>query len=217
MTYASDVAFTDTVKRVQRERGSRASYERMERQRGGFATAIDPNVAAFIGERDSAYLATANAVGQPYVQHRGGPPGFIKVLDPHTLAFADFAGNRQYITTGNLAENDRAFLFLMNYAEAERIKIWGRARVVADDAALFETLADPAYGARVEQAIVFDVAAWDANCSQHIPRLIHAERAQRAFDALRRRLAYLEATLRDAGVAFAPEELPDSPDSPHAP
>lgn len=202
--YASDVAFTETVKRIQTERGSRRSYERMEQSMGGFAKAITPEVAAYIGERDSAYLATANAAGQPYVQHRGGPRGFVKVLDPETLAFADFAGNRQYITTGNLAENDRAFLFLMNYADAERIKIWGRARVVTNDETLFRQLADPAYRARVEQAIVFDVRAWNANCPQHIPRLVDAARVEECDRALRARIAYLEASLRAANVPFEP-------------
>lgn len=204
MEYASDVAFTETVKRIQSERGSRRSYERMERTKGGFANAITPEVAAFIAERDSMYIATANAAGQPYVQHRGGPRGFLKVIDPRTLAFADFVGNRQYITTGNLAENDRAFLFLMNYADAERIKIWGRARVVTNDGALFKQLADPSHGARVEQALVFDVSAWDANCPQHIPRLVDPESAERTVAALRERNVYLEAMLRAADVPFAP-------------
>jgi predicted pyridoxine 5'-phosphate oxidase superfamily flavin-nucleotide-binding protein len=202
MGFTSDVAFTEAVKRIQRERGSRSSYARLEEKRGGFADAITPEVAAYIAGRDSAYLATANALGQPYVQHRGGPPGFLHVLDPHTLAFADFAGNRQYITLGNLAENDRAFLFLMDYEQQERIKIWGRAKVVTDDAELLAKLVQPEYGARVEQAIVFTVSAWDANCSQHIPRLVHLSEVQEAFEALQRRIGYLETTLRDAGVAF---------------
>jgi predicted pyridoxine 5'-phosphate oxidase superfamily flavin-nucleotide-binding protein len=201
--YTSDVAFTDTVKRIQAERGSRKSYARMEETRGGFAGSITPEIAAFIAEASSAYLATANAAGQPYVQHRGGPPGFVKALDPKTLAFADFAGNRQYITTGNLAENDRAFLFLMNYAEAERIKIWGRARVVPADPELTRTLVDPSYDARIEQAIVFDVTAWDANCSQHIPKLVDIEHVKHTVNVLGERIIYLEKTLRDAGVAFA--------------
>ncbi len=204
MTYTSDVAFTDSVKRIQAERGSRRSYERIERSMGGFPDAITPELAAYIAERDSIYLATANAGGQPYIQHRGGPPGFLKVLDPHTLAFADFAGNKQYITTGNLAENERAFLFLMNYAEGERIKIWGRARVVTNDAALLARLADDAYHARVEQAIVFDVEAWNANCPQHIPRLVRATEVAETTSALRRRIAYLEETLRASKVAFEP-------------
>jgi predicted pyridoxine 5'-phosphate oxidase superfamily flavin-nucleotide-binding protein len=200
MSFTSDVAFSDAVKRVQRARGSRDAYARMERLRGGFEARLTPEIAAFIAERDSAYLATASAIGQPYVQHRGGPPGFIKVIDPRTLAFADFAGNRQYVTTGNLSENDRAFLFLMNYAEGERIKIWGTARVVEPDGELAAKLVDPHYPARVEQAIVFDVAAWDANCSQHIPRLIHAEAAEAEIAALRDRVQALETMLRDAGT-----------------
>ena len=204
MTYTSDVAFTDSVKRIQAERGSRRSYERIERSMGGFPDTITPELAAYIAERDSIYLATANAGGQPYIQHRGGPPGFLKVLDPHTLAFADFAGNKQYITTGNLAENERAFLFLMNYAEGERIKIWGRARVVTNDAALLARLADDAYHARVEHAIVFDVEAWNANCPQHIPRLVRATEVAETTSALRRRIAYLEETLRTSKVAFEP-------------
>ena len=204
MTYTSDVAFTDSVKRIQAERGSRRSYERIERSMGGFPDTITPELAAYIAERDSIYLATANAGGQPYIQHRGGPPGFLKVLDPHTLAFADFAGNKQYITTGNLAENERAFLFLMNYAEGERIKIWGRARVVTNDAALLARLADDAYHARVEQAIVFDVEAWNANCPQHIPRFVRATELAETTSALRRRIAYLEETLRASKVAFEP-------------
>jgi predicted pyridoxine 5'-phosphate oxidase superfamily flavin-nucleotide-binding protein len=202
MQYTSDVAFTETVKRIQAERGSRRSYERMERSVGGFSSAISQELAAFIAERDSAYIATANAAGQPYVQHRGGPPGFLNVLDDHTLAFADFVGNKQYITTGNLLENDRAFLFLMNYADGERIKIWGRARVVTDDKTLFDRLADPSYAARVEQAIVFDVEAWNANCPQHIPKLVHLDDVRKALATLRERNAYLEATLRASNVPF---------------
>jgi predicted pyridoxine 5'-phosphate oxidase superfamily flavin-nucleotide-binding protein len=206
MTYTSDIAFTDTVKRIQAERGSRRSYERMERANGGFPSTIPGDVAAFIAQRDSMYIATANAAGQPYVQHRGGPPGFLKVLDDHTLAFADFVGNKQYITTGNLLENDRAFLFLMNYADRERIKIWGRARVVTDDKALLDRLADPSYPGRVEQAIVFDVEAWNANCPQHIPQLVHLDDVHQTVAALRERNAYLEATLRAANVAFDPAQ-----------
>ena len=198
----SDVAFTDTVKRIQTERGSRGSYERMERSTGGFPGTISPDLAAFIAERDSAYIATANAAGQPYVQHRGGPPGFLKVIDDRTLAFADFAGNKQYITTGNLLENDRAFLFLMNYADGERIKIWGRARVVTGDKALLDRLTDSSYTARVEQAIVFDVEAWNANCPQHIPKLVHLDDVRKTLAELRKRNVYLEATLRAANIAF---------------
>lgn len=202
MIYTSDVAFTDTVKRIQAERGSRRSYERMERSAGGFPNSITPDLAAFIGARESAYLATANAAGQPYVQHRGGPPGFLKVLDDRTLAFADFVGNKQYITTGNLLENDRAFLFLMNYADGERIKFWGRAHVVAGDTALFDRLAEPSYPARIEEAVIFDIEAWNANCPQHIPQLLHRAEVETTLAALRARNAYLEAALRASNVPF---------------
>jgi predicted pyridoxine 5'-phosphate oxidase superfamily flavin-nucleotide-binding protein len=169
----TDWIFTPSVRAVQERKGSRAAYARLE-ARGGFASRITPELAAFIAERESFYLATASAAGQPYVQHRGGPRGFLRVLDDRTLAFADFRGNRQYLSLGNLAENERAFLFLMDYAERRRIKIWGRARVVEDDAALLEALADPGYPGRPEQAILFSVEAWDENCSQHIPRRFDA-------------------------------------------
>lgn len=206
MGFPSDVAFTESVKRIQRERGSRSSYARKENLSGGFAGELTAEVVDFIAQRDSAFLATSNAAGQPYVQHRGGPPGFIQAIDARTLAFPDFIGNRQYITLGNLAENDRAFLFLMNYAERERVKIWGRATVVSDDVDLLARLALPGYSARVEQAIVFTVSAWDANCPQHIPRLVHVDRVERVFDALQNRIHYLEATLHEAGVAFTPHD-----------
>ncbi len=170
----TDVAFTPSVKAVQERRGSRAAYARVE-QRGGWEQRVTPALAAFLAERDSLYLATASADGQPYVQHRGGPKGFLRVLDERTLAFADFRGNRQYISLGNLAENDRAFLFVMDYEHQRRIKIWGRARVVEDDPALLAALADPGYDGVPEQAIVFHVEAWDTNCPQHIPRLVPAD------------------------------------------
>ena len=136
--------------------------------KGGWSSTVTPDLAHFIAARDSFYLSTASADGQPYIQHRGGPPGFLRVLDEHTLAFADFRGNRQYISAGNLAENPRAFLFLMDYPNRSRIKIWGRAKVVEDDPALMERLVDPGYAARPEQAIVFTIEAWDVNCPQHI-------------------------------------------------
>jgi uncharacterized protein len=189
----SNVAFSDTVKRIQTERGSRSSYARREVTGGAFRTGISPEIAGFIAERDSAYLATANAAGQPYMQHRGGPPGFIHVLDEHTLAFADYAGNKQYITTGNLAENDRAFLFLMDYANRDRLKFWGRARIVTNDDELIARLTPAGYNAKVEQALIFDVEAWDMNCDQHIPRLIHASDAEREIARLRARITELES------------------------
>ena len=169
-----EAMFSAAVRAEQARRGSRESYARQAAV-GRFARELTAEVIAFITERDSAYLATASLDGQPYVQHRGGPAGFLRVLDARTVAFADYAGNKQYISIGNLAENERAFLFLMDYAAARRLKLWGRARVVAADPELFARLADPGYGARIERAIVFTVYACDWNCSQHIPRLVPAE------------------------------------------
>jgi predicted pyridoxine 5'-phosphate oxidase superfamily flavin-nucleotide-binding protein len=162
--------FSRAVRAEQERRGSREAYARRAAS-GRFQRELSAEVIAFIGERNSAYFATASAEGQPYVQHRGGPPGFLRVLDACTLAFANYAGNRQYISLGNLAENERAFLFLMDYAAGRRLKLWGVARIVANDPALFARLVSPC-AARVEQAIVFSVLAWDWNCSQHIPRLV---------------------------------------------
>jgi predicted pyridoxine 5'-phosphate oxidase superfamily flavin-nucleotide-binding protein len=191
-----DVAFTRSVKAVQERKGSRAAYVRLE-QRGGWETRVTPELAAFLAERDSFYLATASRDGQPYVQHRGGPPGFLHVLDDRTLAFADFRGNRQYITLGNLAENERAFLFVMDYAQRRRVKLWGRARVVEDDAALLERLSHPSYDAQPEQAIVFTISAWDTNCPQHIPQRFDAARVGEAMERLRARIVALEQENRE--------------------
>lgn len=165
--------FSATARAEQAARGSREGYSRAA-AKGRFRRELSDEVIAFIAARNSAYLATASAKGQPYVQHRGGPAGFLRVLDRRTIAFADYTGNRQYISAGNLVDNERAFLFLMDYAEARRLKLWGRARVVAHDPDLLARVADPGYGARIEQAIVFRVLAWDWNCSQHIPRLVPA-------------------------------------------
>ncbi len=200
---SSDVAFTDRVKAVQARLGSRASYARMERE-GGFATEISGDLAAFIAEQRSLFLGTASASGQPYVQHRGGPPGFLRVLDGRTLAFADFSGNRQYVSIGNLAENPRIHLFLIDYAERRRVKIWGEARVVEDDPALLARLTPEGYGARAERALVIHVVAWDANCPQHIPQRLEAEDVKEALAERDRRIAALEAeleTLRESAPA----------------
>ncbi len=191
----SDIAFTSAVKDQQTRLGSRASYARWEQKRG-FAERITPELIDFIAERNSFYLGTASADGRPYIQHRGGPRGFLKVLDEHTLGFADLGGNRQYISLGNLSENDRCFIFLMDYEQQQRIKIWGRARVVEDDPELLETLTDPSAGGRVERAILFRVEAWDANCRQHIPRLGPAEDAA-ALSQLRARIVELEGEVRE--------------------
>jgi uncharacterized protein len=187
---ASDIAFTDAVKAVQRRRGSREIYAGREAG-GGFRTEITDDLVGFLGDVDTAYLATASADGQPYAQHRGGPKGFIRRVGERTLGFADFKGNRQYVTTGNLMENSRAFLFLMDYAHRRRVKIWGRARVV-EDPVLTETLMPAGYRARPEQAILFDVEAWDINCPQHIPQKIDAEEAASVFEGLRQRIDALE-------------------------
>ena len=170
---SSDVAFTDAVKAEQARRGSRAQYAKME-ARGGFRTGVTPELAEFLAGVDTAYLATASAAGQPYAQHRGGPPGFIRVVDLETLGFAEYAGNRQYVTAGNLGENSRAFLFLMDYAHRRRVKLWGHARVVEGDAALVARLMPDGYKARAEGVVLFTVTAWDVNCPQHIPQKLDA-------------------------------------------
>jgi predicted pyridoxine 5'-phosphate oxidase superfamily flavin-nucleotide-binding protein len=198
-TPSSDIAFTPRIKAIQAERGSRMNYARME-ERGGFRTELTDDLAQFLAGIDTAFLATANAAGQPYTQHRGGPKGFIKILGPKTLGFADYKGNRQYITTGNLAENDRAFLFLMDYAHRRRVKIWGRARVVADNDALVERLMPEGYEARPEQAILLEVEAWDINCPQHIPQKIDAGDVEQVVLQLQAKIARLEeenAALRE--------------------
>ncbi len=190
----SDVAFTPAVKAVQERLGSRAAYARMERG-GGWETEITEDLADFIGQQVSFYIATSNAENQPYIQHRGGPKGFLRVLDPTTLAFADFRGNRQYISMGNLAENPKVHLFLMDYANRSRVKIWGTCTVVEDDPALLAELTLPDYDARVERAFVIRVSAWDANCPQHIPQRFEAGDAQEALSLRDRRIAELEAQL----------------------
>ncbi len=189
---STDIAFSPSVKAVQERRGSRAAYARLE-QNGGWDTKIDAVLAKFIAGMRSFYLATASKDGQPYVQHRGGPPGFLRVIDETTLAFADFAGNRQYVTTGNLAENPRAMLFLMDYQHRRRVKIWGQARVVEDNPELIARLFPEDYRARPEAAILFTVEAWDANCPQHIPQLLFAEDVAAAIGVLEKRIAALEA------------------------
>jgi len=171
--YSSDVAFTPAVKAAQSRKGSRHAYERVE-ARGSWETSITAELKAFIEAQRSAFLATANLDGQPTIQHRGGPAGFLRVLDPKTIAFVDFVGNRQYITVGNLSENPKVHLFLIDYAHQRRIKIWGEARVVEGDDDLIAKLMPQGYKARPEQVILFTVGAWDANCPQHIPQRFEA-------------------------------------------
>jgi predicted pyridoxine 5'-phosphate oxidase superfamily flavin-nucleotide-binding protein len=194
MSYSSDVAFTPAVKAVQERKGSRNSYARME-ESGSWQTRITPDLHRFIEAQTSVFLATANSGGQPYIQHRGGPPGFLKVLDEQTLGFVDFVGNKQYITLGNLAENPKAHLFLIDYAHRKRVKIWGEARVIDDDRELSQRLMPNAYKARASQVILFQVNAWDANCPQHIPQRFEAAEVAAAIDERDQRIAALEAQL----------------------
>ena len=189
---SSDIAFTASVKAMQSRRGSREAYARME-ARGGFQTKITPELIAVLAEVDTAYLATANAAGQPYVQHRGGPKGFICTLDETTLGFADYAGNRQYITLGNLAENDQAFLFLMDYAHRRRVKVWGSARIIEADPELLSRLMRKGYPARAERAVLFEVRAWDVNCPRHIPQKLDAAEVAEVFAKLQTRIQFLKA------------------------
>ncbi len=193
-TFSSDVAFSPAVKAIQARKGSREAYARVE-QRGGWRTEVDDNLRAFLGAQDSFYLATASADGQPYIQHRGGPKGFVKVLDRNTLAFADYSGNRQFITQGNLSENPKAHIFLMDYAHRRRVKIWGEARVVEDDPALLASLMPQGYGAQPEQVILFRISAWDTNCPHHIPQKFDASDVAAALGARDARIAELEAEL----------------------
>ena len=190
--FASDVAFTAAVKAIQARKGSRATYARLE-QGGSWEQSITPELKAEIEAQTSVFLATANAEGQPYIQHRGGPAGFLKVLDEHTIGLADFAGNRQYITQGNLEENPKAHLFLIDYARRRRIKIWCTARVVEGDSALQERLMPARYRARPEQVLLLRVTAWDGNCPQHIPQRFEAVDVAAALASRDRRIAELEA------------------------
>jgi predicted pyridoxine 5'-phosphate oxidase superfamily flavin-nucleotide-binding protein len=197
----SEIVFPPAARRVQAERGSARAYEK--RIAAGFPDRVTPELAAFIAELDTAFLGTVSGAGAPYIQHRGGPKGFIKVLDEKMLGFADFAGNRQYITLSNLAENDRAYLFLLDFARQRRIKLWGRARVVEGNPALLARLSDPGYRARPEHAILFTVEAWDVNCSQHISARFTEDEIAQATAPLLERIASLEtenARLRAAAV-----------------
>lgn len=187
----SSLVFTPAAQRAQAERGSAKAYE--QRIAEGFPDKITPELAAFIAEQDTVFLATANAEGAPYIQHRGGPKGFIKVIDEHTLGFADYRGNRQYITIANLSENDRAYLFLLDPARRQRIKLWGRARVVENNPALIEKLFDKGYKAKPERAILFTIETWDVNCSAHIvTRFTEAEIGE-ALATVQAKIAELEA------------------------
>ena len=211
-TYASDVAFTETVKAIQARKGSRTAYARMEKG-GSWEQSITADLKTEIEAQTSVFLATANAQGQPYIQHRGGPAGFLRVLDEQTIGFADFAGNRQYITQGNLEQNPNAHLFLIDYANRRRIKIWGTARVVEGDAALLQRLMPADYRARPEQGMLFTVTAWDVNCPQHIPQRFEAADVAAALETRDQRIAALEAEVQrlrvltiDPSTAIVPNQ-----------
>ncbi len=191
---ASDIAFTPTVKSIQSRKGSRSAYARMENE-GGWETTITDELAGFISRQTSVFLATANSLGQPYIQHRGGPPGFLRVLDANTIGFADFKGNQQFISSGNLAENAKAHLFMIDYSARQRIKLWGTAIVVEGDRELIESLMPVNYKASSDQAVIFTVKTWDANCPQHIPQRFEGINVAEALKIRDQKIAELEAEI----------------------
>jgi predicted pyridoxine 5'-phosphate oxidase superfamily flavin-nucleotide-binding protein len=200
----SDLVFPPAVRRAQAERGTAQAYARKIEQ--GFPDTVTPELAAFIAEQDTAFLATASAAGAPYIQHRGGPKGFIKVVDERTLGFADYRGNKQFITLGNLSENDRAYLFLIDFSRRQRIKLWGRARVVENDDALVATPFDHGYRAKPERAILFTIEAWDVNCSQHITARMTADEVEGLLGTVQERIAALQAENARLRAALAERE-----------
>jgi predicted pyridoxine 5'-phosphate oxidase superfamily flavin-nucleotide-binding protein len=215
MDAAAQIVFPPSARRMQERFGSRAGYAKRDHPETGFRQEVDEELTAFLAELNSFFIATATPDGHPYIQHRGGPKGFLKVLGPTTLAFADFAGNRQYITVGRLSENDSVCLFLIDYAQRARVKVWGRARVVEDDPGLLARLVEPGYKARVERAIVIEIQAWDINCRQHIPQKFDAADVEAAISKLQQRVAELareNASLREAAAARR-GETPVPPDA----
>ncbi|HWA49837.1 MAG TPA: pyridoxamine 5'-phosphate oxidase family protein [Dongiaceae bacterium] len=196
-----DYAFSPTVRAIQAERGSRAGYAKREASHD-LGNELVPDVAEFIRRANSAYLGTVSTDGQPYIQHRGGPAGFLKIVDDRTIGFADYVGNRQFITTGNLKDNPKAFLFIMDYAHRRRLKIWGEARTTTDPAEIAK-LVDEDYDVRIEQAILFRVNAWDRNCPQHIPQMFPADAVAAALGELEERNKALEAELKELKARMA--------------
>lgn len=195
--YPSDIAFTPSVKAIQTQKGSRSSYSRME-MGGSWETTVSEELRKFLAEMDMFYLGTANAEGQPYIQYRGGSPGFLKVVDERTLGFADFGGNRQYVTLGNISENPKAFIFLMDYAHSRRIKLWGNLRVIEGDAVLLDRLRDPLYPGKAERAILFEIEAWDVNCPQHIHKRFSQKQVAPVIEQLQAKIIELESKLKAA-------------------
>ncbi len=183
-----DVLFSPAVKAEQIRLGSRAAFEGRD-----WKSEITEDLRQFLTAIDTFFFATASADGRPYVQHRGGPAGFLKPIGSHMLAFADFAGNRQYISLGHLRENDRAHIFVPHFATQQRLKLWGRARAVEGDLELMERLVDPAYKARPERAIIFTIEAWDINCRQHIVQRYSEAEIAPAIDQLTQRIKELES------------------------
>jgi uncharacterized protein len=206
MPDANDIVFPPAVRQAQERLGSRRKGAHLEAH-GRFARPLTDDVRHFIALRDSCYLGTASAAGRPYIQHRGGPAGFLKLLDDHTIGFADFRGNRHYITVGNLSENDQAYLFLTDYTAQARVKLWGRARFVEDDPALLERLRMPDYEAVVERAILFTIEAWDTNCDQHIPHLVHVDEVVQHLVTAKARIDELESEVARL-KALMPRLLP---------
>ncbi len=196
MKYTSDIAFTPAVKAFQEANNSRKIYERVE-QFGGWQSKVTPDLQQFLSTTNSFYFGTSNSLGQPYIQHRGGPKGFLKAIDDKCLAFADFSGNKQYISIGNLSENDKVFIFLMNYRNQTRIKIWGTAKVIHNDPELITSLSDESYRAKPERAILFKIEAWDVNCRQHITQLYTKEDIELVTQPLKNKIKELEEKLSE--------------------
>ena len=194
MSNPIEIAFSSSVKDIQTRKGSRQHYQQFAEQ-GTWTDQLDQAAAAFIERQTTCYIGTANALGQPYIQHRGGPPGFMRVLDPQTVAFTDFKGNRQFITQGNLQDNPQAFIFLMDYANRRRLKLWGHASVIEHDMPLAQQLMPANYSAQAEQVIAFRISLYDYNCSSHIPHLVDAETAIQAIAERDRRIVELEDAL----------------------
>lgn len=199
--YPSDIAFTETVKAIQTQKGSRRAYANMERN-GGWETEISGDLKRFIEAQISVFLATANSEGQPYIQHRGGPPGFLRVLDEKTIAFVDYNGNRQFISSGNLHDNPKFHLFLIDYANRRRVKIWGEAQVVEGGQAFITELMPAGYKARPEQVILLKISAWDANCPQHIPQRFEADDVVKMQNEYVQKIEALETEIRNLRITF---------------
>jgi uncharacterized protein len=211
MTVAAEIVFPERVRAEQRRLGSREAYAAREHKRP-FRERVTPDLSAFLATIDTAFLGTAGLDGRPYIQHRGGPPGFIQVRDEKTLAFADFAGNRQYIPLANLRENDQVYLVLLDFASRIRVKIWGRARAIEDDAQLLAAVSDPAYRGRPERVIAFTVEAWDTNCQSHITARFTEADIGKATSLMLARIAALEAEVTSLKAQLEPAAIEASSD-----